>query len=373
MLKAQAENISKSVAEAGASFGAALPAGVDLAKAGLAKATDFAKSAGAAVSNFASSVPSQTIPDPSNPGQTITNPAYTAFAALPGNASKLSSLSSLTGSMSGAAGGLTSAFGAIEAKANAAVAGGIADLKAFAFASQLATPATGIMAEARALSVDLTKVSAAQISKTVEMASKVKLSTPPSDAQNNGVDTADAKISETSTTVAPPKTAIFDKPAEDKISESFRTVYFNSLMKTKALLDSLKARQEQDIDAFYPGYSGLKAKKIAIDKETPDTSARTAADTAIVTEYTNARKIAQQGVFWKTYLQTNKIYNDGVVEYNILNGLFKADKTYGDVPKSVEGYIKNKQWDSNFDGWYSTFEDYKAAHPKEDFSWSSNA
>jgi hypothetical protein len=205
------------------------------------------------------------------------------------------------------------------------------------------------------------------------MASKVKISTPPSDAENNGVDTADAKISETSATVAAPKTAVFDKPAGDKISESFRTVYFNSLMKTKTLLDSLKARQEQDIDAFYPGYSGLKAKKIAIEKETPDASARTAADTAIVTEYTNARKIAQQGVFWKTYLQTNKIYNDGVVEYNILNGLFKADKTYGDVPKSVEGYIKNREWDSNFDGWYSTFEDYKAAHPNEDFSWSSNA
>jgi hypothetical protein len=374
LLNEQAESISKSIAAAGPSFSSAISSATDFAKVGLEKATSLATQAGSAVTGFFNSVPSETIDDPENPGLSIPNPDFTSFAALPENAAKLSSLSSLTSSVSSLAVGLTSSFAVIEEKAAAALAGGIADLKAFAFAAQLAQPATGIMATVKSASVDLSKVSAAQISKTIEMASKVKVSTPPADAENNGTATVETKIPETSTSLPPPKIVIFGKSAGDKISESFRTIYYNSLMTTKALVDALKASAPQDLDAFYPGYSALKAKKLAIEKETPDAATRTAADTAIVTEYTNARKLVNIAVFWKTWTQTVAIYNAGSTEYNILNGLFKADKTYGDVPMSVEYYIKvtSQTWDNSFDGWYSTFKDYVAAHPEEDFSWSSN-
>jgi hypothetical protein len=89
MLKAQAESISKKVAEAGAAFGAPAPGGLDFAKAGLTKVTDLAKSAGAKITEFATGVPSETIPDPANPGQTIPNPAFLSFAADPENSKKL--------------------------------------------------------------------------------------------------------------------------------------------------------------------------------------------------------------------------------------------------------------------------------------------
>ena len=368
MLKAQAENISKSVAEAGSAFGAALPSGVNLAKAGLDKATDFAKSAGAAVSNFASSVPSQTIPDPSNPGQTITNPAYTAFAADPGNASKLSSLSSLTSSLSTAAGGLTSAFGAIEAKANAAIAGGITDLKAFAFASQLATPATGIMAQAREVSVDLTKVSALQIAKVNQMASKVTVSTPPKNETVDGPDTSDPKLAEGTATAPTAKTkVVYDMPAGDKITQGFVEKYYGVFETTDKIQKSLTASQLDDVEYFYPGAKQIRADALAFEK-IPEAD-RTAEQTRIIDKRNKIRAVVfEHAMFWQTYKLETAYRNALSTEYNILRSAYMANKTYGDLPLSVEGVPKSVNSRGEPKG-YATFAEYKAANPSADLSW----
>jgi hypothetical protein len=370
MLKAQAEGISKSVAEAGAAFGAALPAGVDLAKAGLAKATDFAKSAGAAVAGFASSVPSETIPDPLNPEATIPNPAFAEFSAIPENASKLSSLSSLTGALGSAAGGLTAAFGAIESKANTAIAGGITDLKAFAFASQLAAPATGIMAAAKGAATDLGKVSALQIAKTNQIAATLAPTTPPKNTTVDG--RAEPKLpKDNSTSTATPKTAVFGKNPGDKISESFLGVLDRYSDNMNKLYETIVSTAERDFDLWYPGYAAQKNKAEDIKKNKPDVADRTAEETRLVEKREKLKAILKSdGMAYQTILRGQDAATKSVNIYNTVLALFKTDKTYGDVPLSVEGEFNSigesaKEPPKGF----ATFADYKAANPGVDFSW----
>lgn len=89
---------------------------------------------------FSASVPSQTIPDPDNPGQSIPNPAYTAFAADPANASKMSAVSSIASAASSIGSGLTTSLGGFAAAAVAAKAGIIGTLKADAMLATLTKP-----------------------------------------------------------------------------------------------------------------------------------------------------------------------------------------------------------------------------------------
>jgi hypothetical protein len=370
MLKAQAENISKSVAQAGSAFGAALPAGADLVKAGLGKVTDLAKSAGAAVTSFASSVPSETIPDPLNPEATIPNPAFAAFSAIPENASKLSSLSSLTGALGGAAAGLTAAFGAIESKANAAVAGGIADLKAFAFASQLAAPASGIMAAAKGAAADLSKISPVQIAKTNQLAATVGSITPAKDTAVDGA-TAPKLPKDDSTSTATPKTAVFGKNPRDKISESFLGVLDRYSDNMNKLYKTITSTAERDFDLWYPGYAAQKDKAEAIKKDKPNAEDRTAEENRLVDKREKLRAILKSDAMaYQTIIRGHEAAVKSANIYNTVLALFKTDKTYGDVPLSVEGEFNSigesaKEPPKGF----ATFAEYKAANPGVDFSW----
>jgi hypothetical protein len=371
MLKAQAEGISKSVAEAGAAFGAALPAGVDLAKAGLAKATDFAKSAGAAVAGFASSVPSETIPDPLNPEATIPNPAFAAFSAIPENASKLSSLSGLTGALGTAAGGLTAAFGAIEAKANAAIAGGITDLKAFAFASQLAAPASGIMAAAKGAATDLSKISPLQIAKTNQMAASMAPTTPPKNTTVDGKTEPQLLKDKDATTSANPKKAIFDKTPTDKVSESFVDILSDWADVIMGLYPTLAKTAEADFDRWYPGYAAQRIKADAIKTDKPDVADRTAEENRLVEKRAKLRAILiSDGMAYQTLKLAQENANRAANVYNTVLAAFKANQRYGDVPLSVEGEFNQiKNSGEGQPKGFATFADYKAANPGVDFSW----
>lgn len=177
LLEEKAAEISKAVAQAGTDFGAAISKGLssaaDFTKVGINKVTDLAKTAGAKISEFANGVPSQTIPDPANPGQTIPNPAYATFAADPANAAKLSKLSEVTTTMNSAAADMESKFAAIEEKQATAVTGGMAELKAFAFAAQLSQPATGLKATVQNFSLDTKAFDPTSITKTFAQASKL--------------------------------------------------------------------------------------------------------------------------------------------------------------------------------------------------------
>lgn len=177
LLEEKAAEISKAVAESGKDFGANLSKGLssakDFAKAGINKVTDLAKIAGAKITEFANGVPSQTIPDPANPGQTIPNPAYATFAADPANALKIAKVTEVTGKMNTAAADMTTKFAAIEAKQASAATTTMADLKAFGFAAKLSQPATGLAATIQGFALDPKAFDPASISKTFSQVSKL--------------------------------------------------------------------------------------------------------------------------------------------------------------------------------------------------------
>jgi hypothetical protein len=439
LLKSKAEAIGKSIAEAGTAFGADLTKGIseasDFVKAGLDKVTSLAQAAGAKISEFASSVPSETIPDPLNPGESIPNPDFTAFAAIPENASKLSSLSSLTSTLSSSAGDLTSSFGAIETKANTAVAGGIADLKAFAFASSLATPATGAMGAARSITLNADAFNPAMISKAFSGASKLGASIdtslykdtkdadltytgddglvwdrvnaerlrrnlsglsnprpeepplvpagstpPPAPEQSVKPQKAKEEFNEERPPSTPPKVYAFreGRKAEDKIFQSFVTQYFKVYTVFESARDFWRARQLDDAEEFYPGWKALKEQVTAIEKNKPDPATRSEEEKKLV----NKRKkllplITENSSFWARLTYTNNRTNELATQYNILKTAWEADKTFGDLPLTVEDATKNggpEDWKNPNSPQYSgkkydTFAAYQKDFPNLDYSF----
>jgi hypothetical protein len=369
-LKAQAESISKSVAEAGKDFGAKLPAALNTAsnyaKAGLDKVVSLATTAGASVTSFANSVPAQTIPDPGNPGQTIPNPAYTSFAANPANASKLASLDSLKTNLTTAAAGLTTAFGAIEAKANAAVAGGIADLKAFAESAQLAQPAGGIMAEARALSIDATKVSAAQINKVIAQSAASNPAAPPK-AADAAIKETKVKEAEAPVAIAA-TTAIFGKNPSDKISETFVDAYATSWGKINDYFKSITAPASLDaqLNAFYPNYTIIRDKAKQIESAKSDPASRTAEETYYVDKRAKLRGLAENFVVYQGVIRTQSQMNERARQYQLLKKLFEENKTYGEAPLSIETAIRTSAVlsDAEEAKYFKTYADLIKAKPE---------
>lgn len=367
MLKTQAESINKSLAQAGPSFGSSLPASLNsaagFAKAGLEKVSALAVSAGTAVSSFVSSIPPQTIPDPLNPGQTITNPDYTSFASA--NSDKLSAVSSLTSAMNSAAAGLTSAFGAIESKANAAVASGIADLKAFSFAAALGKPASGTMAEARSVSIDTSKVSGAQINKVVAQAAAGNPAQPP---KEDDAKIKEAKLSEpTTTTTTTPKTAIFGKNPSEKISQAFVDAYAVKWGQVDDYKKSLIAQLPSKLDAFYPNYTSIKNKAEQIAKDKPDPAARTAEETYYVEKRSKLKALIPDWFkFYKNVMKVVEVNNDRARQHQLLKQLFQQDKTYGDCPLSIETAIKTSAvlTDEEEAKYYDTYADLIKAKPE---------
>jgi hypothetical protein len=374
MLAEQAASVSKLVAEAGKDFGAKLPAALNtagnFAKAGLDKVSNLATTAGASITGFASSVPSETIPDPSNPsGPAIPNPAFAAFSAIPGNASKLSSLSGLSTALSGAAGSLTSAFGAIESKANTAFSSGIADLKAFGFAASLAQPAGGIMATARSIGIDTSKVSPAQINKVIAQAAASNPAQPPKAEDAEATKQVKAPSDAPEVTPAPtkPKTAIFNKTPGDKIAQSFVTAYFNKVEEGIAFRKALVAQSEAKLNAFYPNYTTIRDRGDQLLKDKPDAATRTEEENNAVEKRLKLKAIVQQ--YFLFTANVRKVWNQVNVridQYTLLKKLFFEDRTYGDCPITIETAISTSAVLSDEEElqYYSTYADLIKAKPE---------
>jgi hypothetical protein len=149
MLKEQAAKMSASVSSTlNGAFGAGPLPGADLLAS--------AKNVGAMAASFASSVPAATIIDPDL--GVITNPAYTAFAAIPGNATKLGSLSDLTSTASSLASDMTSKMADLEAAGAAALASATTNIKAMSLANKLGSAVPKDVAAAINNSVDINSV-----------------------------------------------------------------------------------------------------------------------------------------------------------------------------------------------------------------------
>jgi hypothetical protein len=118
-------------------LGAALPGGIG---GSLPSPTDLINSAASAVSAFSASVPPQEIEDPLNPGQMISNPAYEAFTAIPGNLDKIGSVLGLSEEASSIGAGLGSALVGFAAAAAAGKTDILGTLKADAMLATLTKP-----------------------------------------------------------------------------------------------------------------------------------------------------------------------------------------------------------------------------------------
>ncbi len=408
LLESKAAEISKAVAQAGTDFGAALNKGLsaagDFTKAGIGKVTDLAKAAGAKISEFAIGVPSQTIPDPSNPsGPPIPNPAYATFAANPANAAKLTKLTEVTTKMNDAAADMMSKFGAIEEKQAAAVTGGMAELKAFAFAAQLSQPATGFKASIQDFTLNKDAFDPTSISKTFAGASKLGPSidtslykktkdedltykgddglvwdrvnaererrslpglaaigsprppepplvpagpTPPKDPETvvKNPKIVDPEAVTTTKATTTKKKAVFDKELDEKIYNPFVKEYYKIL----TLWDIDRTQLEKQVLASSvtawvgdaADYNKIKTEYKRITEEKPDESTRTAEEKLIVKQRNYYRGIAEAyDELFKRYQWSSSRLREINNQYGILREAFMASKTFGDLPPSVESAV----------------------------------
>jgi hypothetical protein len=272
--------------------------------------------------------------------------------------------------MATAGASLTAAFGTLEAKANAAVSGGIADLKAFAFASQLAQPAGGIMAQARALTIDASKVSPEQINKVIAQAAASNPAQPPKPADSEATKQLKAPEDSTAPTPssAPSSKAIFDKNPSDKISVSFVKAYLAKVEEgiefRKAL--STKAKYEEKLNAFYPNYVSIRDRGEQIKKDKPDPATRTEEENVAVEKREKLKAVASQYFLYSA--NTKKVWNQVNVridQYNLLKKLYMEDKTYGDCPITIQTAITTSAvlTDEEESQYYETYADLIKARP----------
>jgi hypothetical protein len=403
LLESKAAEISKAVAESGKDFGANLSKGLssakDFAKAGINKVTDLAKIAGTKITEFASGVPSQTIPDPANPGQTLPNPAYTTFAANPVNAAKIAKVTEVTTKMNEAAADMTTKFAAIETAQASAVSGGMADLKAFAFAAQLSQPATGFKASIQDFTLDKSAFDPASISKTFAQASKLGPSidtslykstkdedltytgddgivwdrvnaerlrrslsglptprpkepplvpagpTPPKDPLTTVKETKPPIIAEekSTQTTTVKKRAVFDKDPDEKITNPFVKQYNIVWEVYNKRLEELRAEANKVlVSDWYKNtdivdYISIRDKKQKIEKDKPIASDRTPEENLVIKQQKFYRElfIEYSPVSVETKWVSSRT-NEISRGYNTLREAFLASKTFGDLPTSVE-------------------------------------
>jgi hypothetical protein len=78
--------------------------------------------------------------------------------------------------------------------------------------------------------------------------------------------------------------------------------------------------------------------------------------------------VFEHAMFWQTYKVETAYRNALSTEYNILRSAYMANKTYGDLPLSVEGVPKSVNSRGEPKG-YATFAEYKVANPSADLSW----
>jgi len=178
-LKNSLSNVMNSAASAASSaasvLGAALPEGIG---GSLPSPADIINSTKSAINSFTATVPPETIID-SETGQTITNPAYTAFTAIPGNLDKLSSIGGLTSQTSSLAGGLASSLSSFAAAAEAGKADILGTLKADAMLANLTKPMPAGLGAIASDSLNLSNINPYNAIKAQEVTPKIVVEKTP--------------------------------------------------------------------------------------------------------------------------------------------------------------------------------------------------
>jgi hypothetical protein len=431
MIEAEAAKISQATAAAGKDFGVKLNAGVDsvkgLAKAGLDKVTDLAKKAGDAITDFANKKPAETIPDPTDPTKTIPNPAFTAFAAKAGNATKLLSTDKLTASLTSAGDALTSKFSALEEKGTAALTAGDADVKALGIAGKLAAPAVGLMAAIKTGAFDPGAFDAASISKAFAGASKLGPSidtalyaktkdedltytgddglvwdrvnterlrrslsglptprpkepplvpagtTPPKDPATVTKISKSADLDSAPAAAATAKKSVaFGKEADELITNPFVNEYYKIKKVYDAEWDKLDPLVKDGLISRWMNgaydFPTLAAKNKQIVTDKPDATTRTPEEKLIVNQRNFFRGLAiAYSEEYLRYLWVTGRCNEINQQYKILRENFMAGKTFGELPLSVEEAVMKDsgppQWKKFVSNYYASYDDFAKANP----------
>jgi len=166
-LAQHAADIAKQVSSVASAFGAVLPPGVVVGSAIAAGV------AGLAMKAFHSSVPDKTIANPlfnkllpadplTNP-DTIPNPTYVAFTAIPENAAKLGHLDDMANGLKDMASKATASFTALQDQAKASLDSAIATIKTMSTLSVITSAAPTQITAALNNVVDYTKIEVAKV------------------------------------------------------------------------------------------------------------------------------------------------------------------------------------------------------------------
>ena len=331
MLEEQLKSITGGIAGFASSFGAKIGSIGDIAGAGGAldkfspdKLVSAASAVGSKVTEFFNTIPPATIPNPLG-GDPITNPDFTSFASA--NGPKLGALDSLTSAAGSLAGSLSSNFDAIKNKAEAALAGGIGDLKAFAFAASLGSPVSGTFKDVVGSAIDMTKVDPVQISQTMAKAA----------ANNPAVPKPDVEVKE-----PPVPEGTVKDPGSEKITATFPNNYKRYYVDLRR--DDIKKEGTETKafrDATWPDYEQVKQAAKDIEKNKPDSSERTPSEQAAVEKYSAYMKEYTSTEEWKTAMANLTRFNERVERSNELAKLYLAGGTIKEMnPITTEEILR---------------------------------
>lgn len=252
---------------------------------------DALKSAGAALTSFTATIPSQTIPDPENPsGPAIPNPAYTSFASA--NSDKLSAVSSITNAASSVGASLTGAMSGFASQAASAKADTISTLKADAMLATLSKPMPTEMASVAGNNLNMGSIDKYAAIKAQEAPAKVVVEKTP-DTTRPGTASLVANMPPNS--VADQNTKriwTYELNQLNSKVEAARTAYYSAFGTTATASKedqaaALRTWQKGLLNAQFPGGASRFDQAQAIKKAIPDAANRSAEETAI---YEQAKK-----------------------------------------------------------------------------------
>lgn len=314
-LAEQAKGIALSIAGMASTFGVTVGNALGIVKDGAE--TGAATAVGAKVTEFVNSIPSETIPDPENPeGPAIPNPAYTAFASA--NADKMSAVSNLTSSL-GSGGAITSSlssgFNSLVSSADSAKAGIISSLKASALMGQMAAPASGLVADIKSQTLDLSKMDALNMAKTTALSAKAAVADNPNASGNETQAKVDPALKQTETNEVP-KSNDSDKVFKVEVYDYHKEY----VVANKDLVTEAKKKAESI--SLYSTNLENKAEANKVKASKPDEATWTAEEKAIVEKYNASRAAflaSDEYVAFKAYQET---HNKEVDNYN--NYVYKA-------------------------------------------------
>ncbi len=307
----QAKSIATTVAGYASAFGTKVGNALGVIKSG--SETGAATTVGAKVTEFVNTIPPQTIPDPENPGQTIPNPAYVAFADA--NPDKMTAVNSLTTSIQNASATLTAGFTSLTSAADSAKASIVTNLKASALAGQIATPATGMMADIKNQTIDMSKMDSMNMAKTNALTAKAAVASNP----DAGGSTTSAKVDPATKSTESKEVAKSND--DDKVFKVEAFSYHKDYVEAnKNLVKEYKAKLEASPEFQANIANRDAANKIRASK--PDESTWTAEEKSTIEAHNASKAAAMATEVYAEYKKYRDLYDKEVDNYN--NYVYKA-------------------------------------------------